>query len=189
MRGSRDGDGAACRPGGEDQRLAGADRPTKDPRGARPGGLPSPGIRPPQALRARWCRWPGRPYSATRLRSRCGRERPCPTAPSSPARPSRECDSPFHSPHWGAAQPRPPCWSSWTPAPGSRLPATRAVPALAPPRASPHARAPAPPRGPHCPPHRDRVPSLLPCLPSGVMNGCDPGVLWLKLLPGVPTGS
>lgn len=96
--------------------LPGGDRPTKDPWGARPRGPPRPWIRPPQTPRARHSGAPppghpvggsGAPHSATRLPSRWGRERPCPTAPSSPARPPRECDIPSPSPLGATAQPPP----------------------------------------------------------------------------------
>lgn len=53
------------------------------------------------------CRRLGCPLLGSCLCSRCGRERPCPTAPGSPARPSRECDFPSHSPLGIAAQPPP----------------------------------------------------------------------------------
>lgn len=145
--------------------------------------FPAPGSGPPKRCGPGGVGGLGAPYSATRLRSRCGRSGHVPR-PQAARRGRRVSATPLPQPPRGRSS-APPTWlGSSTPAPGSRLPATRAVPALAPPRASPHARAPAPPRGPHCPPHRDRV-----HLPSGVMNGSDPGVLWLKPLPGVPAGS
>lgn len=58
------------------------------------------------------------PHSATIVLSRCGRERPCPTAPSSPARLPRECDIPSPSPLWATAWAPPRSRrSSSTPAP------------------------------------------------------------------------
>lgn len=112
---------------GADPGLLGGDRPTKDPWGARPRGPPRPRFRPPQAPRTWHYRASqlspaiaglGDPHLATRLRSRCGREWPCPTAPSSPARPPRECDIPSPSAHSGLQPPRP-VGASRPPRPGS----------------------------------------------------------------------
>ena len=138
----------------------GGDCPTKDPWGARPRRPPRPRFRPPQAPRTRLSGAPqpgpavtglGGPHSATRLRSRCGREWPCLTVPSSPARPPRECDIPSPQPTRSCSlAPTSSRWSSSTPAPqGLDFPDLGQALPLGPPRASPsNLRAPVPFRGP-----------------------------------------
>lgn len=126
-RGSQAGAGTLLGREGADPGLLGGDRPTKDPWGrppprASPPPVPAPAGAPDLALQGQLSpaiAGLGDPHLATRLRSRCCREWPCPTAPSSPARPPRECDIPSPLSSLGAAA-TPSRWSfSTPPRPGS----------------------------------------------------------------------
>lgn len=167
--------------GGEDQGLLGGDRPTKDPWGARSGGPPSSGIRPPQPLRVRHSWSPqlgpvvgglGAPYSAhVCVPGAAGSGHvPRPQAARRGRRVSATSPPIVHS--GLQLSPRPPSWNSWTPA-------TRAGPPLGPRRASPPPLVSSPSQGS----------SPLAAAISAVGGVGDPGVLCLQSLPGVPTGS